>query len=116
DKVADGSVLSMGCLVVSSDYLEDETNKDAFDKFLSLYQKSVDFVNANPKEAGQLSQNYSIMEAAVAEKAIPRCNIVYIAGKEMKEGLTPFWNVLYESNPASIGGALPDDSFYYEAE
>lgn len=116
DKVAGGSVLSMGCLVVKSDYLEDETNKEAFDRFLSLYQESVEFVNANPEEAGQLSQTFSLMEADVAEKAIPRCNIVYIAGKEMKERLTPFWQVLYDSNPASIGKALPDDNFYYEAE
>ena len=116
NKVAGGSVLSMGCLVVKSDYLEDETNKETFDRFLSLYQESVEFVNDNPEEAGQLSQTFSLMEADVAEKAIPRCNIVYIAGKEMKERLTPFWQVLYDSNPASIGKALPDDNFYYEAE
>ena len=43
----------------------------------------------------------------------PDFNIVYVDGAEMKERISGYFSVLFDSNPASIGGALPDDSFYY---
>jgi NitT/TauT family transport system substrate-binding protein len=60
-------------------------------------------------------EKYGIMSsAALAEKAIPNCNIVYIDGQEMKDQIAPFYQILFDSNPKSIGGALPDDAFYYQ--
>ena len=56
-----------------------------------------------------------MIAAAVAESAIPRSNMVCLTGAEMKAALTAFYNVLFESNPASIGGALPEDNFYFGA-
>ena len=53
------------------------------------------------------------MKAAVAEKAIPNCNIVCIEGEEMKIALSGYLNVLFELAPESVGGALPEDAFYY---
>ena len=49
----------------------------------------------------------------IAKAAIPNCNIVYVDGADMKERISGYFGVLFDSNPASIGGALPDDSFYY---
>ena len=51
----------------------------------------------------------------IAAKAIPQCNIVCITGSEMKDALGGCLNVLFEQNPAAVGGALPDDAFYYGA-
>ena len=31
----------------------------------------------------------------------------------MKEALNGYLSVLFEQNPASVGGSLPDDAFYY---
>lgn len=53
--------------------------------------------------------------AAVAEKALPNCNITFIAGTEMKTALGGFLKILFDQNPQSIGGTLPDDAFYYGA-
>ena len=51
--------------------------------------------------------------AEVAQKALPECNIVFIEGAEMKEKLSGYLSVLFEQNPQSVGGALPDDAFYF---
>ena len=50
---------------------------------------------------------------AVAEKAIPYCNIVCITGEEMKSSVQGYFQVLFDQNPQSVGGALPGDDFYY---
>ena len=113
DKAADGaSILTMGCLVVRKDFAEE--HKDAFNAFLDDYKESVEFVNENPAEAAVISGEVDLIAAAVAEKAIPECNIVYIDGDEMKEKLPGFLQILYDANPQSVGGAMPGDDFYYE--
>ena len=39
--------------------------------------------------------------------------IVYIDGEEMKTQIEPFFQMLFAANPASVGGALPAEDFYY---
>ena len=102
----------MGCIVVQKDFAEQ--HKDALDRFLTAYSESVEYVNGNVSEAAQLVEKHGIMpKAAVAEKAIPNCNITYVDGAAMKTQLSGFLQVLFDANPASIGGAMPDDGFYY---
>ena len=106
------SQLAMGCIVARKEFIEN--NKQAFENFLKEYENSVNYVNANVTEAAALVQQYGIMDnAAVAEKAIPNCNIVFISGEEMKNALQGFYQVLFDANPKSIGGVLPDEDFYY---
>lgn len=114
NKVAgEDSDLTMGCLVVQKKFAEE--NKQALDRFLKAYSESVEYVNTNIDEASQLIETHGILpKAAVAKKAIPNCNITYIDGTEMKSILSSFLQVLYDANPASIGGAMPDDAFYYK--
>ncbi len=115
NKVSDGTVLSMGSIVARNDFIEN--NKEAFDEFLDEYEDSIEFVNSDMESASQLVEKYGIMpKAAVALKAIPNCNIVYIDGKEMKESIEGFYNILYRYEPKSIGGKLPDENFYYISE
>ena len=56
------------------------------------------------------------MDAAVAEKAIPYCNIVCLTGDEMKAAVSGYLTVLYDQNPKAVGGAMPGDAFYYGAQ
>ena len=53
---------------------------------------------------------------AVAAKAIPNCNIVYIAGADMQATVEGFFEALYGVAPQSIGGALPGKDFSYIGE
>lgn len=113
DKATNGaSILTMGCLAVRRDFAQE--HKDALDAFLEDYRSSVEFVNANPKEAAAISGEMELIPAAVAEKAIPECNIVYLDGADMKEKLPGFLQILFDANPKSVGGAMPEDDFYYE--
>ena len=52
-------------------------------------------------------------KAAIAKQAIPRCNLTFVKGAEMKAQLSGYLKVLFGYNPAAIGGAMPDDAFYY---
>lgn len=106
--------LSMGCIIVNKEFAE--KNKAAFNKFLDEYKASVEYVTAeaNLDTSAQLCETYGIIpKAAVAKKAIPDCNITYIEGAEMKQNMQQNLQILFDANPKSIGGTMPDDAFYY---
>ena len=105
------SALLTGVVVVRTAFAQE--HPEAVSAFLDSYRESVDYVNANVSEAAALIEKYDIVKAAVAEKALPYCNITFIEGNEMKEKLSGYLNVLYEQNPASVGNTLPADDFYY---
>ncbi len=113
DKVAaEDSKLTMGCIVVRKEYAEN--NKEALNKFLDDYKASIDFVNNDMEAGAELIAKYRIVsKASVAEKAIPGCNMTFLAGEEMKTAAGGFLKVMFDANPKSIGGAMPDDMFYY---
>ncbi len=113
EKLDNGSALLTGVIVGRKEFVEEYS--DAVDVFLSGYAESVDFVNGNVEEAAQLVEKYDIVPAAVANKAIPECNIVCFTGSEMKEKLSGYLQVLFDQLPTSVGGALPADDFYYGA-
>ena len=114
DKVSPDSALVTGVLVVRKDFAE--ANPDAVELMIQEYNASVEYVNANVEEAAKLVVEYGIVpKEEVAVKAIPACNIVCIAGSQMKAKASGYLNVLFEQDAASDGGALPADDFYYGA-
>jgi len=114
EKATDGeSTLAMGCLVVNTDFAEN--NPKFIKEFLSKYESSVNWVNNNYEEAGQLVEENGILpNAKLAENAIPNCSIVYQDAQEAKDKVNGFLEILYGFNPASIGGIMPDENFYYK--
>ncbi len=113
EELNNGSALVTGVVIARSEFIEDYPA--VVDSFLEEYSASVDYVNANVADAAQLIGKFDIVPAAVAEKALPKCNIVFISGAEMKEKLSGYLGVLFDSAAASVGGALPGDDFYYGA-
>ncbi len=107
----DGTQLVTGVTIVRNEFLEN--NKDAVLKFMDEYAESVKFVNENNDEAAALVGKYDIVAEGVAKKALPYCNIVSVTGDEMKQSIENYLNVLFESDPKSVGGKLPDEAFYY---
>ncbi len=115
DKVSPDDQLMMGCLVVRDEYLK--ANPKTVEAFLGNYKDSIEAVNNNVAEAATLCETYKIIpKAAVAEKAIPYCNITYVTGKEMEKGLSGYLKVLFDANPKAVGGKLPEADFYYDAK
>lgn len=111
DELDNGSQLITAGLVVRTAFAQE--HPEAVAAFLKEYAASTDYVNANVSEAAQLVGQYDIVDAAVAEKAIPYCNIVCITGQEMKTSVQGYFQILFDQNPKALGGALPGDDFYY---
>jgi NitT/TauT family transport system substrate-binding protein len=110
-KVA-GSKLVTGVLLVRRDAVENDP--DGFAAFMKEYQASVDKANTDLAGTAALCEQYAIVaKAALAQKALPQCNIVFETGTEMKTDLTNYYQVLFDADPASVGGTMPDDAFYY---
>ena len=114
DALDNGSQLCTAGLVIRTAFAEE--HPEAVAAFLAEYADSTAWVNDNVSEAAQLVGQYDIVDAAVAEKAIPYCNIVCLTGDEMKAAVSGYLTVLYDQNPKSVGGALPGDAFYYGAQ
>ena len=108
------SSLVTGVTVVRTEFAQE--HPEIVEDFMERYQESVTFVNDHVEEAAKLIDNYDIIPEEIAKKALPECNIVYIDGAEMKEKLSGYLAVLDQENPQAVGGALPADEFYYDAE
>ena len=111
EKVTDGNQLVMGSIIGRNEYIE--ANPEAMDAFLTEYAASTAWVNENPAEAGALSEQFGLFPAAVATKAIPNCNITFMEGDEMKKNAENFLSIMFDYAPATIGGAMPEDDFYF---
>ncbi len=113
DKLGNGSACLTGAVIARTEFINQYPEVVA--EFMDRYAESVEFVTTNVAEGAQLVGKYDIVPAAVAEKAIPECNIVCITGAEMKEKLSGYLSVLFEQVATSVGGKLPADDFYYGA-
>ena len=110
----EGSPLPMGCIVARTEYIE--KNPGEVEAFLAAYEESIQYMtdSANAADAAALVAKYEFApNAAVAEKAIPQCSLVFFSGKIMKNMLESYYTILFQAEPKSIGGGLPYDSFYY---
>ena len=105
------SAMITGVVAARTEFVEQYP--DAVLDFLTAYEASVQFTQNNTEEAAALIGEYDIFDAAVAKKALPYCNIVFISGEKMREMLSGYLAELYAQDPASVGGALPDEAFYH---
>lgn len=101
--------LVQGCIIVREEFLKKHTA--LVEKFLDEYKKSVEYVNSNPEEASAMIAEAGLAgNAAVAKSALPRCNITYLDGADMRTALDGFWSALFALDPKSVGGKLPDSA------
>ena len=105
---------TMGCVVVRTEFAQE--NPEAVQAFLQEYEASINYIKDNPEEGAALIEQYGIVpKAAIAQAAIPQANMIFAAGQDMKS-ISSYYEVLFAADPASIGGSIPDDAFYYIAE
>lgn len=110
----DESKLFMGCVIVRNEFLKE--NKGVVDTFLKEYKESIEKAISDVEGTAALCENRGIIpKAAIAKQAIPYCGLTFVDGKELKEGLSGYLKVMYDANPKSVGGKLPEDNFYYAA-
>ncbi|MDR1909544.1 MAG: ABC transporter substrate-binding protein [Spirochaetaceae bacterium] len=102
----------MIALVVNRDFAG--ANPGAVRTLLEDYRASTEWVVAHPAEAGVLTERYELgLRAPVVEAAVPRSNYVFLPAREARPAIEALFRVFLENDPASIGGALPPEDFYF---
>lgn len=111
NKVCDTQLIT-GVTVVRTEYAKE--NPDIVANFLRDYEKSIKAAQTDIAGTAALCEETGVVaKKAIAQKALPQCNIVYRVGDEMKADVNAYLKVLYDASPAAVGGKLPDANFYY---
>ena len=111
EKLNGEGTLVQGCLVVNTAFAKAHPTEIA--RFLSDYEQSVNFIREGSDEAISMIVDAKIIPAApIAKKALPKCNICFIAGADMKPLMNTFCEKIFAADNSSIG-KMPDDGFYY---
>ncbi len=107
--------LMMGCVIALDSFVDQNTA--AVEVFLEEYKASIGYTLQDTQGAAQLCEKFEVIPlAAVAQKAIPGCNLVYVDGTEMRAQISGYFEKLLAYDPSSLGGALPGEEFYYHGE
>ena len=97
NKVCDTQLIT-GVTVVRTEYAKE--NPDIVANFLRDYEKSIKAAQTDVAGTAALCEETGVVaKKAIAQKALPQCNIVYRVG--------------YDASHAAVGGKLPDANFYY---
>lgn len=111
EKINGKNTLVQGCLVVNAKFAEEHPAELA--QFLKDYEASVNFIKEGSDDAINMIVDAGILpKAAIAKKALPKCNICFIAGEDMKPVMTVFCEKMNAVNKKAVA-AVPDDGFYY---
>ena len=114
DKVTDTQLIT-GVTVVRKAYAEE--HPDVVAAFLADYAQSVNAANTDLEGTAALCEEQGVVaKAAIAKKALPNCNIVCLTGEELKADVSGYLQVLYDADPAAVGGTLPGEDFYWAAQ
>ena len=107
--------LITGVTVVRKAYAEE--HPDVVAAFLADYAQSVNAANTDLDGTAALCEEQGVVaKAAIAKKALPNCNIVCLTGEELKADVSGYLQVLYDADPAAVGGTLPGEDFYWTAQ
>lgn len=107
-----GSSMVTGVTVVRNDFLQE--HPEAVAAFMTEHAASVRAIQEDPDKGAELVVAAGIIaKEPIARKAIPQCNITCIDGENMRQALSGYLQVLYDLAPQAVGGALPEESFYY---
>ncbi|MBR1673299.1 MAG: ABC transporter substrate-binding protein [Fretibacterium sp.] len=111
-KAGSGSELVMGVNAARRSYVKSHEADVA--GFLREARASAEYVNAHPAEAAALIVKHGIFDnALLVERAIPHCGVTALEGQVMQDAAEGYLRVLFEAEPRSVGGTLPDKNFYY---
>ena len=86
-------------------------------RFNEEYAKALTWYKSHPKEAGLLAEkNVPMLNAEAVADSIAVVNLKNVPAPEAQKKLEFFFDVLKQGDPKSIGGKLPQQSFYYSAQ
>ncbi len=103
--------LAQGCLVARKDYIAQHS--DLLNEFMEFAEISVNYVNDYQVSFQFLIDEGFYDSVSVVEKSVPGCNMVFITGEEMAKIAKENLSVLFEADPTSVGGEIPNEELYY---
>jgi NitT/TauT family transport system substrate-binding protein len=100
-------------LIIKKDLIEN--NKEFVESFLVKYKESIEWANQNPEKLGEYAQELKMsMTKQVVQNSITRANIKYVYIKDSIKDYEDYFKALFEFEPKSIGGKLPDEGLYMQ--
>lgn len=92
-----------------------EKNKDFVKGFLSEVDKTTKWANENKEELANYSEKIGVStEKLMIPKAMERANIGFIHINQSKKEYENYYKKLFEFDPSSVGGTLPDEGIFME--
>ncbi|MFV0520569.1 MAG: ABC transporter substrate-binding protein [Lachnospirales bacterium] len=99
-------------LIISNELIE--SNPEFVESFIQSYDESVDWINANPKDAGDYYEALNLgLTSAILEKAIPNASLDFVSVDTAKDSIDTYLNILYDFNPKLVGDVEINESLYY---
>jgi NitT/TauT family transport system substrate-binding protein len=109
-----GSNYPMTLLVADGAFAS--ANPVAVNGILDAVRDSIEWVNAHPAEAGILAEKHELgLRAPVVAASVSKSNYVCIPAAEARPSIEALYKTFLEFAPASIGGVLPSDRFYWNS-
>jgi NitT/TauT family transport system substrate-binding protein len=93
-----------------------QENNTAIARFMAEYALAIEWLNANPDEAGNLGAGIEQLgfEAKPVAESIKNTRWDFIQAKNCRPDIDAFFKALAAFDSAVIGGKLPDEGLYYE--
>lgn len=86
---------------------------DAAGQLVGLLAESVESVLADPEGAARLVAGLGLgLDADTVRASLPRLNLRVESAAESRAALERYLSILYEFEPASVGGSMPNEAFY----
>lgn len=104
-------VFAAECLAVRTEYLE--AHPDLVEEFLDFADMSATFITSSARAGLYLIDAKLFADEEKALANVFNCNPVCIQGDELVTLASENLKFLYELDPDSVGGALPDENIYY---
>lgn len=86
----------------------------ALDTFLYEYERNIDNIRNNRAMMAQEGAKLDIgLTAQILDKSLERSNFKYVDGIQAKSMIDTYLKALYDFDPATVGGKIPNADFYY---
>lgn len=101
-----------GVVIARTEYIEQ--NPEYIETFLFQNEVALNYLSSEDNQGlNFLYENGYFSSFETAQRSIPACNLVFMRGEDMKPGIKNTFDVLYGVDPASVGGAIPDDGIFH---
>jgi len=88
-------------------------NEKVIKRFNEEYEKSLNWYKNNPKEAAKMIvEEMPMLDELGVEHSIKHVQLNTVSAQDSKKDLEFFYKLLERNNPKTIGGKLPNESFY----